>query len=153
MLGDGTTNQQNSFQQVGNSTNWEFATIGEYHTVALENNSSLSTWGYNFYGQLGIGSNITSLTPIHNNCTADNEDFSSLNPYYIYPNPTKSVLNIQFSNAQLIQKLVINDVCGKIVMQQIGDLPQIDVQSMETGLYILTIYTQDKVYKEKFIKD
>ncbi|MDP6333994.1 MAG: hypothetical protein QF479_05090, partial [Candidatus Poseidoniaceae archaeon] len=34
--------------------------LGKYHTCAVMNNGSISCWGANLYGQLGIGSNVSS---------------------------------------------------------------------------------------------
>ena len=36
------------------------AGLGKYHTCAVMNNGSISCWGANSYGQLGIGSNVSS---------------------------------------------------------------------------------------------
>ena len=32
---------------------------GEYHNCALLDNASVKCWGYNYYGQLGIGNTTT----------------------------------------------------------------------------------------------
>ncbi len=36
---------------------------GTYHTVALKNDGTVWTWGYNYYGQLGNGSVNNSIYP------------------------------------------------------------------------------------------
>jgi alpha-tubulin suppressor-like RCC1 family protein len=40
---------------VGQENNWKSVTAGGYHTVALRTDGTLWTWGYNSYGQLGLG--------------------------------------------------------------------------------------------------
>ena len=37
---------------------------GYYHTIALSSDGSIFSWGYNQYGQLGDGTNITRLSPV-----------------------------------------------------------------------------------------
>lgn len=63
-LGDGTTVDKLIPTQVGTDNNWSdiFAT-GYYHTVALKSDGTLWAWGANDYGQLGIGSVISAITP------------------------------------------------------------------------------------------
>lgn len=49
---------------------WKTVACGSYHTIAIKNNGTLWTWGYNFYGQLGnntsgtanVGSPITTVS-------------------------------------------------------------------------------------------
>ena len=41
--------------QVGAATNWAFAAAGYYHTLAVKTDGTLWAWGYNVFGQLGLG--------------------------------------------------------------------------------------------------
>jgi alpha-tubulin suppressor-like RCC1 family protein len=43
---------------------------GENHTLALCSDGSLASWGWNWYGQLGIGNNAQSLVPVMVNASA-----------------------------------------------------------------------------------
>jgi alpha-tubulin suppressor-like RCC1 family protein len=153
MLGDGTTNQHDTFQQVGNNTNWEYATTGEYHTVGLLSDGTFLTWGHNFYGQLGNGLNLDSLTPIHVDCNRNQQNSSITRSYLIYPNPAHTTLKISFSEAKEIQKLVIMDMCGKVVLEQDGDIAQINVENISNGLYIIKIITNTEIFNEQFLKE
>jgi len=47
---------RSSPEQVGDLTNWRSVTGGAYHTAAVKTDGSLWTWGYDAYGQLGLGS-------------------------------------------------------------------------------------------------
>ena len=42
--------------QIGNATNWASISAGEFHSIGIKTNGSLWAWGYNYYGQLGDGS-------------------------------------------------------------------------------------------------
>jgi alpha-tubulin suppressor-like RCC1 family protein len=48
---------------IGTSRDWVKLTAGAAHTMALRVDGSLSSWGRNASGQLGIGSTANALTP------------------------------------------------------------------------------------------
>lgn len=153
-IGNGTTTQQDVFQQLGNDSDWQAAQIGDQNAAALKTNGSLFAWGDNFYGQSGSGTNTNSLLPVAVACPQlETETFSAVNQLFLYPNPVKSVLYVQFAGAQQITSLSISDMCGKQVLEQSGNVPQVAVENLEMGIYILNIHTQDKVYREKFIRE
>ena len=53
------------FVQLGaNRTATEIA-VGEYHSCALLDDGSVKCWGYNGFGQLGIGNTTQILSLIH----------------------------------------------------------------------------------------
>jgi len=54
---DPTVTDPNSYVpvQIGTATNWAFIAAGAYHSVAIQSDGSLWTWGYNNSGQLGDG--------------------------------------------------------------------------------------------------
>jgi alpha-tubulin suppressor-like RCC1 family protein len=43
---------------------WQSAVGGEGQTIAIKTDGTLWAWGLNNYGQLGDGTNISSLSPI-----------------------------------------------------------------------------------------
>ena len=63
-LGIGTaTMRYNTPQRVGTDTNWDSVACGEDHTLAINANGELWAWGWNDYGQLGLGHTTTKYTP------------------------------------------------------------------------------------------
>lgn len=71
----------------------------------------------------------------------------------VFPNPTTSILNLNFSEALTVDKVVIIDATGKIVLQQEGNTIQINVEKLMTGLYILKVYSGNQKFTSKFIKE
>src|ERR1700688_1539706 len=63
-LGDGTAVARwTPVPVVGLSSAIKGISTGQYHTVAVKNDGTVWTWGYNGYGQLGTGNNYDRLTP------------------------------------------------------------------------------------------
>jgi len=63
-LGDGTYgNDRTTPKQIGTGKDWVAIAAGFRHTVALQANGTLWTWGANFNGQLGDGTTIDRYTP------------------------------------------------------------------------------------------
>ncbi|MEW6558142.1 MAG: hypothetical protein AB1349_12470, partial [Elusimicrobiota bacterium] len=54
---------RNTPTQVGTLTNWSSVSGGGYHTIAIKADGTLWAWGYNVYGQLGLGDTTDRNTP------------------------------------------------------------------------------------------
>ena len=64
-LGNGlNTPNLNLPAQVGTSNNWRKIDAGDQHSLAIDASGTLWAWGNNTFGQLGDGTNNTSLSPI-----------------------------------------------------------------------------------------
>lgn len=112
---------------------------------------------YSFIGKLddiGIWNRILTNSEVLNlyNSTLSNNNFDNNTKINIYPNPVNEILNL--SNIETIEKLTIYDVTGKNVLE-IKDISnhQIDVSSLEKGVYFIDIKTQNGSFKEKFVKN
>ncbi|MHB8337062.1 MAG: RCC1 domain-containing protein, partial [Ignavibacteriaceae bacterium] len=65
-LGIGNTTQQNTPVKVtlpSGVTSWTAVVSGWFHSLAIGSDGSIYTWGYNGYGQLGIGNTTNQSTP------------------------------------------------------------------------------------------
>ena len=64
-LGNGlNTPDLNLPAQVGTATDWQKIDAGDQHSLAIKTTGTLWAWGNNTSGQLGDGTNTTSLSPI-----------------------------------------------------------------------------------------
>ena len=57
--------------QVGTDNDWQFITVGDYHSIAIKNNGTLWSWGWNQFYQLGLGN--TNYTSIPTQVGTDND--------------------------------------------------------------------------------
>jgi alpha-tubulin suppressor-like RCC1 family protein len=64
-LGNGITDDSSiPVQESTRATDWVSISADEFHTVALKSDDTIWSWGYNFHGQLGDGSNDNSNVPV-----------------------------------------------------------------------------------------
>ena len=105
---------------------------------------------------IGIWNRALTYSEVLNlfNSTLSNNNFDNNTKIDIYPNPVNEILNLDLSNNELIERLSIYDVTGKTVLE-IKDISnhQINVSSLEKGVYIIDIKTQIGSFKEKFVKN
>ena len=68
----------------------------------------------------------------------------------IYPNPASR--QIHFSPISHFQKIMITDISGKLVYSSNSFKPSINIDSWQNGVYIVSIYTSEKVHSNKILK-
>ena len=114
--------------------------LGVYNTTA----SSVS----------GVNVDYVSMTVYYSTTTGIIESqTSSPNVFSLYPNPSENILNIKTDNNSKIEKVVVLDIAGRKVLEQKENTAQLNIQSLEKGIYQLIITTGGKNYSGKFIKD
>ncbi len=62
-LGDGTTTDKYTPEQIGSDNKWVAIAAGDFHTVAVKSDGTLWAWGYNGDGQLGDGTTTNKNIP------------------------------------------------------------------------------------------
>jgi hypothetical protein len=72
----------------------------------------------------------------------------------IYPNPTAGIIYFEFA-INNIKKLTISDITGKqiIVKTEVQQNEQNDLSSFESGIYIISIQTDNEIFTYKIIKE
>ncbi|WP_181368938.1 RCC1 domain-containing protein [Flavobacterium pallidum] len=84
--------------------------------------------------------------------TTSNEDIASAYHIRIFPNPTASVINIKSDGDFKVERVVILDSAGRVVLEQSG-ADQVDVSRFARGVYILQAFSGEQRYQAKFIKE
>lgn len=74
-------------------------------------------------------------------------------PIDIYPNPTRGIIEIDFTDEK-IHKISIIDIFGKIIIEKsnVMQREKIDLSDSDNGLYIILIETDKEIYSSKIIK-
>ena len=69
----------------------------------------------------------------------------------LYPNPVKDALNI--TTDKNVQKVEVVDILGKTVLSSKADSKNINVSSLNAGVYLIVITSENGVSTKKFIKE
>lgn len=93
-----------------------------------------------------------SLILTGQNVTLGDEDFSS-NDFKIWPNPSTGILNIQSDNSNL-SEYIIFDIQGRSVKSGTinSSQKQINIDELNTGMYLLRLIGKDASVVKKIIK-
>lgn len=138
------------------------ATIGE---VILQNNPTLSICAIeSFCEKIAFDTNPLGFTQVSNNTTNCNSadvinsvcqllstnKIDANNAISIYPNPVKSILHLTRLNPT---KIMISDVLGRIRINTIVDNGNLDLSSLEKGIYFIQVTLDNKISNIKMIKE
>ena len=100
--------------------------------------------------------NIDTQSSFNNNCSLSTEDVVLKNSFSIYPNPVKSIININNINGKFIESFSLYSITGKhLVQQKVEDnLTEntIDISRLPEGVYFLKIITNKGIFTQKVIK-
>jgi hypothetical protein len=80
-------------------------------------------------------------------------DFEFGEMFALYPNPVKSILNIEAKTGIEIKSVQIFNMLGQLVIAGAGNLESIDVSSLRSGTYFFKVNTNNGIATTKFIKE
>ena len=73
------------------------------------------------------------------------------NELRVFPNPTNKFINIETN--EIIESITINDMSGRTLYTGIENTTTVDVQNIESGIYLLSIHTKNSgVVTKLFVK-
>jgi aminopeptidase N len=72
---------------------------------------------------------------------------------HIYPNPVKSILNIQNNSQIHINRITIYDILGKIVLQKENPATKISLEKLNFGMHLIKIDTERGVIHKTILKE
>ncbi|WP_445722599.1 T9SS type A sorting domain-containing protein [Flavobacterium sp.] len=76
----------------------------------------------------------------------------SKNQVKLSPNPTKEQLNIKMENNSFIDKINITNTLGKTVLLLTDNSYNINIENLASGIYFVEVFSEEKKYIAKFIK-
>jgi hypothetical protein len=101
----------------------------------------------------GNATNCNTATEINDNCKLLSLNTNEIEEKFLsYPNPVSEVINIEGKNNTVLDKIVITDLTGKIILEQTQNKNQINIQNIANGIYMLEATINDITITRKFIK-
>ncbi|MEA3450670.1 MAG: T9SS type A sorting domain-containing protein [Bacteroidota bacterium] len=135
--------------------------VDDFMNVGMDLNSTDEQYkfetSYGYWRQSSLNG-VLMLRPIFGDVdlVKNTEHINDEVLFNVYPNPAQEYISIQFDNIDYEQKNIrIIDMSGRIIKtaETFSDFEKIDVSVFQQGLYILEIRTQNKVYRQKFVKN
>lgn len=93
--------------------------------------------------------NLSSWTGVSSVLSSENSNKSN---FVIYPNPVNDFLNIQNQDNINIEKVKIVNLLGETVLIETLNINTINIEKLATGMYILKVTSDGKIFQNKFIK-
>jgi len=81
-------------------------------------------------------------------------DFGILerNSLQIFPNPTTDILNIQLTDEESLESIVLFDIHSKVVWQTQAAVTQLSLADLPEGIYFLQLKTANHTYQKRLTK-
>ena len=161
-LGLGNLTNTNVLSQVGTANNWIGLSAGHTHSHAIDSNTDVWSTGRGLEGELGIGSNTAFNTLQVVACPATPLSTNEIKLFKaaVYPNPTNGKINIGYNleNASTITLRATN-IQGQIIQQIKAEksnglqTDSLDLSSMSSGIYFISVSNSNETYTAKVIKE
>ena len=112
--------------------------------IELKQTPDQNTWLAGQYPAVQI--NLTTAT------ASVNEVNLFLDAVSIFPNPAKNSIRLKNSSDLNVSRIKITNMIGKEVFTSKFTKPEIEISNLNSGIYILTIQSENKSKNIKFIK-
>gem|GEM_PF-956159 len=154
-LGEGTNTDRHTPVQVSTITNVNgIGASGYYHSLFSTSDNKFYACGQNG-GTFGNGNGESANIPVLvlDNCVPLATDTFDADAFTVYPNPSSGKLNIVFDMVDAVS-VTIYDLNGRIVFsdKNFNTQKAIDIQHLQSGMYLIRIIGDNVQFVQKIIK-
>jgi len=91
---------------------------------------------------------VIDYVKVYQNTTASIDDLFA-NKFSVYPNPSTDIINIRTD--ETLDKTELYDILGQLIINKNSNTKQLNINSVKPGIYLLKIYSNNKVVTKKVI--
>ena len=88
-----------------------------------------------------------------NELPLDTSEIQKNNDLQVYPNPIDDFVSVSLPNQSVQYQYKIYNLSGSLVQQGVLDSNKINCSSLQSGLYVLNIFSQNESYSIKVLKN
>ena len=96
-------------------------------------------------------SGSTTTTIAISTAVLGNPSFTKESPT-LFPNPAHNLLQIQTSDNLTIDRVIITDLTGKVILEQALDTNTINIAQLASGMYLIKAFSGQQTFTSKFMK-
>ena len=131
--------------------NWNFSLINQFYA---------SWWYWTFPSSDFTQQGIYRFTATYQgNSVTHNFNYGSLavdenviTKFSVTPNPAKDSFTIDFNDNSVIERVLLFDMLGKLVIQSNSSDNIINIAALSNGIYLVNIETEEGTFTSKIIK-
>lgn len=71
----------------------------------------------------------------------------------IFPNPTSQTIFFKYNSSEKLNYVSIYNTLGQKILHKKSNLDQIDISTLENGIYIIEIELNEEIFRQKIIKE
>ena len=139
-----------------------YGIFGNVGTVVITNYAYFDASNVLQFRNSLIVANIPLLN-INNQTIDQSEDFYSPvlstvanelnNEFVVYPNPANDFLILKSNDNLPIKEISIADLNGRIVLKEISNFDKININLLESGVYLMAVNTNKGIVTKKILKE
>lgn len=143
--------------QIGTDADWATVSYSS-NAFGLKTDGVFTAWSLPylewFWPHYTISTENVSIPTEIQNCDASlGTTENTLLQLTLYPNPTANILYLANAENLAIENILVNDLSGKTVLSQKGNIPQLNVSQLPNGMYFVNITANTGTANLKFIKE
>ncbi len=112
--------------------------------IILPSPDNLGTININTFAEDLITTNLYTVRFV---TTTETPEFD-INTFYIYPNPSSGIFNLNIPN---VQHLVVYDQAGNVILRKSGNCPSIDLSEYSNGMYYIRVISNINSFTKRVV--
>lgn len=128
----------------------DFVSDDQSSVFYLHDDGKILIGGYSYNPMTANGSGLSILRLVETNLNSSSFNFEK--SISIYPNPTSNKIYLENNSQKTVQRVLIFDTSGKILLEKDSFDQNIDISSFQKGIYFIQINIDGVHFYKKIMK-